>query len=552
MGLLDKFVAWVKHEDDDAGSSTPDSGKPGIKRGEPWMAFTKGQVVGKGAYGEAIKCVEKSTKHIYCIKQVDKGSGDGALSKEELDATENEIAILSKLSAQAAPFVVHMHSAYESPKSYFLAMEWLGGGELLDRVQARKHYSEDNAATLMRTMLGAVEFCHEHHIAHRDIKLDNYVFLNEKYIEEGGVLKLIDMGFALNYSANPKITGLAGTYRYMAPEVVNSPTYDEKVDIWSVGAILYCLLCGKFPGFQVPGRKQPINPSDEVRLKQMKDGCELADVDSHGKKTYLAEIHPKTGKPLISAEAKDLIQKLLAWDPTKRLSATEALAHPWMQHGAASADPIDGLYEGKTLLQRLKKMHVSRKLKQQALVLLGTTIDDKSKAELRAKFNELDKDGDGLISAVELQESMLSSGHKALEMEALEKLLSDIDVHHVGGIDFEEFVAANLKDQVLEQEAKLYGVFEQFDVDHTGFLTVSAIKKGLKIKDEKEVQAIIDELDEDHDGKVSYMEFLTLMARHDDSGELRKRLVTRASTSGHLSKKDLETAKADRLGGQAT
>lgn len=522
-----------------------------------WEYFNKGKEVGHGAYGRAFKCTEKGSNAIFCVKEIEKAPKDRSgrecpLPQEEIDGVRKEIQVLKKLSHSAAPYVVQLHSSYETPKEFHLAMEFLAGGELLARVQEREHYSEKTAAMLMRTILQAIEFCHEHHICHRDIKLDNYVFIDERFIENGGVLKLIDMGFAEEFVNGGSMTGTAGTYRYMAPEVITQRSYDEKVDVWSVGVIMYCLLCGTFPGFNIrladgrfavdrSGHKETLQPTDEEKVLQMKHGCEVSGTNSKGAPAYW-KTQNAHGVPMVSQQAQSLMLGMMAHDPKKRLSASEALKHPWIsESNVASDEPITGYHDGKTLMQRIKRNYCSSKLKSAAIILMGKHLDQRERDQLRAQFKKIDKNGDGLISPVELQESMVAAGKHALDEESIDRLLRDIDVNGNGGLDFEEFVAANLKDQVLDQESKLHDTFEDIDVDHTGYLTVASIQKVLKT-DEKTVKDIIAELDVDSDGKVSYMEFLLLMARHDDTGKLKDRLLKTAQSSGHITNEDARRA----------
>ena len=142
------------------------------------------------------------------------------------------------------PNIVKLYELYQDEKFYYLITEFLPGGELFDRIQQSKHFSESKAAKLMRQVMSAVAYCHEKSIVHRDLKPENIIFINK---DENSDLKVIDFGTSRSFKADEKMKKRLGTPYYIAPEVLKRE-YNEKCDIWSCGVILYILLAG-YPPF---------------------------------------------------------------------------------------------------------------------------------------------------------------------------------------------------------------------------------------------------------------------------------------------------------------
>jgi calcium-dependent protein kinase len=210
----------------------------------------------------------------------------------------------------------HQHIAklldvYETEQDLHLVMECLQGGELFHRLRDNFRFSESEARVALRQMLLSLRYLHSQGIIHRDVKLDNFVYESKG----SDHLKLIDFGLSRACCDGEEIRGLAGSAEYMAPEVLTGSAYSSKCDLWSLGVSGFALFQGHLPFTTLPG-----------------EGCS----------EVLAQIHKgqyalRPGEcRYLSAEAKDFIRSLLEINPEKRLSAQQALAHPWMLRGKLS------------------------------------------------------------------------------------------------------------------------------------------------------------------------------------------------------------------------
>lgn len=191
----------------------------------------------------------------------------------------------------------------------YIVMELMSGGELFDRIIAKEHYSEKEAVDVFKQIVAAIQHCHSMDIVHRDLKPENLLFASTA---EDAPLKLADFGLAVLLKPNEFGHAACGTPGYVAPEVLavklkgNTKGYGREVDMWSVGVILYILLCG-FP---------PFYHENNSALFALICKAEYS--------------FPSPYWDDVSASAKDLISKLLVIDPVQRLTADQALQHPWV------------------------------------------------------------------------------------------------------------------------------------------------------------------------------------------------------------------------------
>jgi calcium-dependent protein kinase len=195
--------------------------------------------------------------------------------------------------------------------------------------------SEKGAAVLMKQILAAIFYLHKHHIMHRDLKPENFLFLNKS---KDSPLKIIDFGLACYYEDGEFMKTKAGTPYYVAPQVLQGK-YDRKCDVWSCGVIMYILLCG-YPPFS--------GENDGEILTKVKAG----------KFSF-----PEADWKHISTDAKDLIKKMLTFEPEKRMEAEQAYNHPWISN---NADTKKDVPVASNLLSSLRTFRAQSKLKKVA------------------------------------------------------------------------------------------------------------------------------------------------------------------------------------------
>jgi len=217
------------------------------------------------------------------------------------DMLQTEIDILQKVHH---PNVVQLKELFETSTHIYLVMELVTGGELFDRIVERGSFSEKDAQKVMKQVFEGIDYLHSLGVAHRDLKPENLLCASK---DSSTDVKITDFGLSklLPPDAHMKMTTACGTPGYVAPEVLKMEGYGKEVDLWSCGVIMYIMLCG-FPPFY----------ADNNAL--------LFEKIMRGDFAFLSPYWDK-----ISKDAKDLIRRLLTVDATKRLTASQALTHPW-------------------------------------------------------------------------------------------------------------------------------------------------------------------------------------------------------------------------------
>lgn len=369
---------------------------------------------------------------------------------------------------------------FEGNRHLHLVTELCTGGELFDRIIARGHYSEADAAVLVRKICDAVKHCHDRDICHRDLKPENFLFETPA---EDAELKVIDFGLSRmddGLSAGVMTTRV-GTPYYIAPEVLGRH-YDKSCDLWSIGVITYILLCG-YPPFY--------GDTDPEIFASVRAG--RYDFDS-----------PEWAH--VSAEAKDLISRLLLLDASKRLTADEALRHPWLSGFAPSTE----INLNSNIFSSLKRFTGNNKLKKAALAVIADQMTENEIVELKNQFMAIDADGNGVITVAELADALRTMGHGMIESEVTE-LVKGIDIDGDGLVDYPEFLAATMKRNLANKEEYLVNAFNYFDTKKQGVITKADLVQFMGSEDQ--AQEVINEVDVNGDGMISFEEFVGMMER---------------------------------------
>ena len=269
-------------------------------------AFSLGEKIGEGGYSQVFRGRHLGSGKEVAVKVTPKQNMD----EQAHGRLVYEVATMARL---AHPHILALHAFYNEPAAYFIVMELCAGGELFDRIVARKAYTEGQARDTLRTLVSACAFLHSRNIAHRDIKPENILLGNRDDVTAD--IKLGDLGFAKEVPAGGGLLTSCGTPSYVAPEILQNQKYGCPCDMWSLGVILYILLCG-YP---------PFAEANQVLLfKKIVRGQFSFDAEG--------------GWGAVSPAAKDVVSRLLTVDPAKRATAEEVLAHPWLQGAASSTD----------------------------------------------------------------------------------------------------------------------------------------------------------------------------------------------------------------------
>lgn len=296
--------------------------------------YTLHRSLGVGAYSVVRECKHRKTNVLYAVKVVTKSK----LSPADDIALKDEISILRTLKHDN---IIYLKDDYNERGYYYLVTEIMNGGELFDRIVAKTFYNEKEARDLCKVVFGAIAHCHSHGIAHRDLKPENLLLMSKDNDRE---VKIADFGFAKKCTSEECLTTQCGTPGYVAPEVLCNVPYGTKVDVWSLGVITYILI-GGYPPFMEQNQKE--------LFKKIK----------RGNYEFHAEYWGQT-----SAEVKNLISSLLTVDPRRRLTAQQALEHPWV---LGNDDELQTNDLGNNL-GKLKRFNAIRKLRHAILTLMAT------------------------------------------------------------------------------------------------------------------------------------------------------------------------------------
>uniref|UniRef100_A0A665X7S5 Ribosomal protein S6 kinase n=1 Tax=Echeneis naucrates TaxID=173247 RepID=A0A665X7S5_ECHNA len=271
----------------------------------------KDSALGEGSFSICRRCTHKKTGQKYAVKIV---------SKRMEAQTQREIAALKLCDGH--PNIVKLHEIYHDQLHTYLVLELLGGGELLERIRRKQHFSETEASRIMRKLVSAVSHMHDVGVVHRDLKPENLLFTDES---ENSEIKIIDFGFArLKPPDNQLLKTPCFTLQYAAPEILKYDGYDESCDLWSLGVILYTMLSGQVP-FQCQEKSLTHTSAEEI-MKKIKQG----DFSFSGEAWRN-----------VSQQAKDLIQELLTVDPNKRIKMCGLRYNAWLQDDSQlSSNPL--------------------------------------------------------------------------------------------------------------------------------------------------------------------------------------------------------------------
>uniref|UniRef100_A0A8C1K9L8 Ribosomal protein S6 kinase n=1 Tax=Cyprinus carpio TaxID=7962 RepID=A0A8C1K9L8_CYPCA len=267
--------------------------------------------LGEGSFSICRQCTHKKTGQKYAVKIV---------SKRMEAQTQKEIAALKLCDGH--PNIVKLHEIYHDQLHTYLVLELLQGGELLERIRRKQHFSETEASCIMRRLVSAVSHMHDVGVVHRDLKPENLLFTDDT---ENSEIKVIDFGFArLKPPDNQLLKTPCFTLQYAAPEILKYNGYDESCDLWSLGVILYTMLSGQVP-FQCQGKSLMHTSADEI-MRKIKQG----DFSFEGEAWRN-----------VSSNAKDLIQELLTVDPDKRIKMCGLRYNAWLQDDSQlSSNPL--------------------------------------------------------------------------------------------------------------------------------------------------------------------------------------------------------------------
>lgn len=252
-----------------------------------------GSEIGRGRFGIVRRCFSSVSGEPFAVKSIDKSALTDPL---DLDCVTRE-AKITQIAAVGNPGVVNIHAVYEDEEAIHLVLDLCSGPDLFDRISASAPMPEPDAAEIMTQLMEAIAICHRRGIAHRDIKPDNVLFDDQDRV------KLVDFGSAEVFGDGGRsMRGIVGTPYYVAPEVVAGREYNEKVDVWSAGVMMYVMLSGMVPFYG--------ETAVEIFEKVVRGNVRF----------------PTAVFRDVSPAAKDLMRRMLSKDVDRRFSAEQVLS----------------------------------------------------------------------------------------------------------------------------------------------------------------------------------------------------------------------------------
>ena len=441
--------------------------------------------LGSGSFGKVFLAQNKFTKEKVAMKEIKKANKD-LLSDGEI---KDEINILKSLDH---PDIVRIIESFNTKDSYVLVTEYCEGGELYDQV--RNQLSETQIAVIFKQLLSGLAYLHSHNIVHRDLKLENILIQEIEKSKTTGEdlfnIKIIDFGTARIFNNSKKPQSIVGSSYYIAPEVLNQK-YGKECDLWSVGVILYMFIVGHAPF----------------------DGCDDEEITGNITKGVYRKDDKRWKKA--SKEVKDLIQKLLIYNPKKRLTAIQALKHPWFKITDSNIlydnVPKNDIIE---CIRNLLTYNICSKLEELVLAYIIHNIPRPRQAKSAIKlFKLVNEVGDGKLQKRELKKTLLLFvTEDFLNKYDFDEQFSLIDGEKKGYINYEEFLRACLNRKKILTDSILRYAFSYFDSNSSGFIRRKKMKSffGNKV-DEKTFKIIFDEIDSDKDGKINFKDFKAML-----------------------------------------
>lgn len=404
----------------------------------------------------------------------------------------NDLKILMSLDH---PNIVNVYNFYSNVNSFSYITEYCRYGDLFQELLNNGAYDEKSAAYIMYQVLSAINYCHKKKIINRSLSLETILISEKK--NNLPIVKLSYFGTSIMTEKDEVQNQKMANSYYNAPEVINK-CYNEKCDIWSCGVIMYFLLSARPP---FGGEN-----NDEINDKIL-----------YGKYDIINSPFDK-----LSKNCMDLLTNLLCSRAYKRLSAEQALNHPWFKennskllfHQINNEDIIEKLIDN---IKNYKNISILQKISMNYLVHNYPQMKDVINA---AKlFNRIDENDDCKISEKELFEGLKIKYNTIVKKEDVANIFKNIDINNNGYIDYEEFVSAAVNKKKFMNKEVLMFAFKLFDRNNSGEISFDEIEKMFNesVLDSKKVhesiQKIVKEVDLNIDGTINFEEFIIVMRK---------------------------------------
>ncbi|KAL9273144.1 CDPK-related kinase 1-like protein [Drosera capensis] len=440
-----------------------------------------GEEVGRGHFGYTCSAKGKrgSLKgEDVAVKVIPKSKLTTVIAIEDV---RREVKILCALAGHKN--LVQFYDAYEDDDNVYIVMELCKGGELLDRILSRGgKYSEDDAKAVIVQILNAASFCHLQGVVHRDLKPENFLFTSK---EENSPLKAIDFGLSDYVKPDESLNDIVGSAYYVAPEVLHR-SYGTEADMWSIGVIAYILLCGSRPFW--------------ARTESGIFRAVLKAEPSFDEDPW----------PSLPPDAIDFVKRLLIKDCRKRLTAVQALSHPWLSGHHHIKVPLDMI-----VFRQVKAYICSSPLRKAALVALAKTLTVPQLSYLKEQFQFLGPTKNGFIHLQNFKTAVSRCCTDSMRDSRVIDFVNTVVSLPYRRLDFEEFCAAAISVYQLEAmecwEQHARRAYELFEKDGNRPIMIEELASELGLSPSVPIHVVLQDWIRHSDGKLSFLGFVRLL-----------------------------------------
>ena len=438
-------------------------------------------LLGGGHFGSVrigFRRAEQPPLRLYAIKSISKQN----LTEKDIEELTKEVDIISSLDH---PNIINFYETYHDKFYFHIVMELCRGRDLLEKIKDNNgKICEKKVAICIMKVLHAISYCHEKGITHRDLKPENILFESNDPEAE---IKLIDFGLSRKYQANEKMHTILGTPYYVAPEVLQG-SYDEKCDIWSIGALTYLMLSGE-PPFKGKSNKEIFHKilNDELKLDQRKWKG-------------------------ISPEAIDFVKQCLNKNPEQRPNALEALKHEWFSNLLSRVH--SSIFINKDILYNLKSYVPGPRFRKIVMKYFINMLSHSDLKIYKSAFYGIGFRHSGTISRDEVKQAFEMSGVPLTE-EEIKRIFYSSEEPNKQTLRYSEFIIECINPKKLLTKEKLKTAFNYFDIDNSGVIDASDVKDamlrfGRKVLNEEDVYKMISEITKKETKLISFDDFYNM------------------------------------------
>ncbi|KAL8489298.1 hypothetical protein ACS0TY_025272 [Phlomoides rotata] len=443
--------------------------------------YSLGEEVGRGHFGYTCSATGKKGTlkgQDVAVKVIPKSKMATTIAIEDV---RREVKMLRALSGHKN--LVQFYDVYEDEENVYVVMELCKGGELLDRILSKGgKYAEEEAKIIMVQILSAVAYCHLQGVVHRDLKPENFLFSSK---DEHSSLKAIDFGLSDYVKPDERLNDIVGSAYYVAPEVLHR-SYGTEADMWSIGVIAYILLCGSRPFWS-----------------RTESGIFRAVLKADPS-------FDETPWPSLSPDAVDFVKRLLNKDYRKRITAAQALSHPWLAGHHDVKIPLD------IITFKLVKAYIcSSSLRKSALGALAKTLTIAQLAYLKEQFTLLGPNRSGYISPQNFKSAIAKHSTDAMKISRVLEYVNVVSCLQYRKLDFEEFCAAATSVYQLEGieswEQHARHAYDFFEKDGNRPIIIEELASELGLSPSVPVHVVLKDWIRHSDGKLSFLGFVRLL-----------------------------------------